>query len=180
MARGRPVGSGAQGLEPCPTHADGRVVKNGQYGKPPHRRQLYRCYPADGSKPHAFAGATPRLTAESGSCHHCENPVAEHQGPRLAQTYRFPVVQAAHALVMVGQGVSYTEAADRVRVRNARGRVASGAQLVGNWVEVLGPAVAASRAETSWPETVVLDDTWFMVTNRRTGLISRAFSVLGA
>lgn len=29
------------------------------------------------------------------------------------------MLQAAQALVMVGQGVSYTEVADRVRVRNA-------------------------------------------------------------
>ena len=177
---GRPVGSGAQGLEPCPEHAGARVVKNGLYGTPPHRRQRYRCYPKDGSSSHVFAGATPRLTIDAGSCEHCENSVAGHQGPRLAKTYCFPVVQAAEALVMVGQGVSYTETAERVRVRNRRGQVIRGSQMVGNWVEILGPVVTAEHAETSWPETVVLDHTWFMVTNHRTGTRSLAFCVLGA
>lgn len=161
-------------------HPDGRVVKNGRYGAPGHRRQLYRCVPADGSPPHSFAGAVPRLVAEAGSCEHCENPVAAHEGPRVASRYAFPVAQAASALVMVGQGVSYTEAADRLRARNRRDRFAGGAQLVANWVEVLAPVVAARHAEAAWPETVVLDSTWFMVTNTTMGTTTRAFSVLGA
>jgi len=45
---------------------------------------------------------------------------------------------------------------------------------------VLGPVVVAPHAETVWPETVLLDSTWFMVTNQRTGDTSRAFSVLAA
>ena len=180
MGRGRPVGSGAQGLEPCPDHADGRVTKNGLYGSEPHRRQLYRCYPADGSSPHSFTGVTARLVAEAGACDHCENPVAAHQGPRVAHGYQFPVAQAAAALAMVGQGVSYTEAADRARVRSRRSRRDAGAQMVANWVEVLGPVVSAPYAEQSWPESLVLDSTWFMVTNRRTGGTSLAFQVLGA
>ena len=76
---------------------------------------------------------------------------------------------------MVGQGVSYTETADRIRVRNRRQRFEAGAQLVANWTEVLSPVVAAQFAETEWPETVVLDATWFMVTNRRTGDTTQAF-----
>lgn len=179
MGRGRPVGSGTSGLEPCPEHPDGRVVKNGLYGQAPHKRQRYLCHPGDGSPPHAFVGITPRLRSEAGSCDHCENPVSEHEGPRVPRTWRFPVAQAAQALVMVGQGVSYTETAERLRVRNRRGDVVRGAQLVGNWVEVLGPVVAEPRAETSWPETVVLDSTWFDVTNRRTHERTRAFYVLG-
>lgn len=79
---------------------------------------------------------------------------------------------------MVGQGVSYTEAADRTRVRNHRSRLASGAQLVGNWVEVLTPIVAATHRESEWPETIVCDSTSFLVLNRRTGYRSLAFNVL--
>ena len=98
----------------------------------------------------------------------------------MAHGYRFPVTQAATALVMVGQGVSYSEAADRARVRSRRTRREAGAQMVANWVEVLGPVVAAPHAVERWPETIVLDSTWFMVTNRRTGGTSLAFCVLGA
>jgi len=142
------------------------------------RRQMFRCIPAQGMV-HKFAGVVPRLVMESHSCDHCENPVATHQGPRVAHRYEFPVAQAAAALVMVGQGVSYTETADRMRARNQGDRFDCGAQLVANWIEVLGPVVASEYSETEWPETVVLDSTWFMVTNQRTGEITKAFSVLG-
>jgi hypothetical protein len=49
---------------------------------------------------------------------------------------------------------------------------------VGNWTEMLAPVVAREFLETTWPETIVLDATWFMVKNRRTNESSRAFSVL--
>jgi hypothetical protein len=81
------------------------------------------------------------------------------------------------ALVSVGQGSSYTEAADRVRAHRNRPRFDSGAQLVANWVEVLAPIV--TTPEEAWPETVVLDSTWFMVTNTWTNTSTRAFCVLG-
>lgn len=77
----------------------------------------------------------------------------------------------------MGQGVSCTETADRILTRNQRNRFDCGAQLVGNWTEVLSPVVAAEFAENEWPETMVLDATWFMVTNRRTGDRTRAFSL---
>ena len=60
---------------------------------------------------------------------------------------------------MVGQGVSCTETADRILTRNQRNRFDCGAQLVGNWTEVLSPVVAAEFAENEWPETMVLDAT---------------------
>jgi hypothetical protein len=161
----------------CDLHPGSRVVKNGTYGLGHEKRQTFRCYPLGGGF-HKFAGAVPRLVAEGHSCDHCENPVASHQGPRVAHRYDFPVSQAADALVMVGQGVSYTETADRMRARNRRDRCECGAQLVANWVEVLGPVVGEEYAETSWPETVVLDSTWFTVTNRRTGSTTQAFAVL--
>lgn len=177
MPKGRPVGSGAQALPACVQHPESHVVKNGTYGIGHERRQMFRCQPVKG-KAHNFAGAVPRLVSESHRCDHCENTVASHEGPRVARRYDFPVAQAAAALVMVGQGVSYTEAADRTRARNQRGRFDCGAQLVGNWTEVLSPVVAREFLETEWPETVVLDATWFMVKNRRTGDTNRAFSLL--
>lgn len=161
----------------CDLHPDSRVVKNGTYGSGHEKRQAFRCYPSSGGF-HKFAGAVPRLVAEGHSCDHCENPVASHQGPRVAHRYDFPLSQAADAMVMVGQGVSYSETADRMRARNRRDRYECGAQLVANWVEVLGPVVGEEYAETSWPETVVLDSTWFTVTNRRTGSTTQAFAVL--
>jgi hypothetical protein len=165
-------------LPVCDQHPGSRIVKNGTYGSGHEKRQAFRCYPSD-SEFHKFAGAVPRLVAEGHSCDHCENPVASHQGPRVAHRYDFPVTQAADALVMVGQGVSYTETADRIRARNRHDRFERGSQLVQNWVEVLGPVVGEEYAETEWPETVVLDSTWFTVTNQRTRVTTQAFAVLG-
>lgn len=65
-------------------------------------------------------------------------------------------------------------------MRNQRARFDFGDQLVANWVEFLGPAAGEQYAETQWPETVVLDSTWFTVTNRRTRVTTQAFAVLAA
>ena len=78
------------------------------------------------------------------TCESCENEVAAHQGHECRDGTGSRSHIAASALVMVGQGVSYMEAADRVRARNSRGRFEHGAQLVANWVEVLGPVVVAT------------------------------------
>jgi hypothetical protein len=94
------------------------------------------------------------------SCESCEQVLSPHQGPAVAHRYVFPVREVALALVRVGRGMSYTDAADRSRARTRRGNLVS-AQLVGNWVEVFGPVVAAAHAEATWPETVVLDSTPF-------------------
>jgi hypothetical protein len=144
------------------------------------KRQRFRCHPADGSSPHKFVPPVTRLISVGAVCGHCGNPVPAHQGPSTPRRYEFPVLQAAEALVMVGQGMSYTETADRLRSRNSRDRFECGAQLVANWVEVLTPVVAAEWKEDVWPETVVLDSTRFQVENRRTGTSSLAFHVLGA
>ncbi len=111
------MGSGSKVTEVCPEHPGSRVVRCGTYGRAGERRQRFLCEPADGSAKHRFAGPAPRLVAAAGICFACGNPVAPHEGPRAPGRYRFPVVEAAEALVMVGQGVSYTEAANRVRQR---------------------------------------------------------------
>jgi hypothetical protein len=177
--RGRPRGSRATGIPTCSLHPGSVVTLAGHYGKN-NDRQRYRCRPSDSQRVHKFAGDVPRLLAPSHHCDHCDSKVPAHLGPPVARNYLFPVEQAADALLMVGQGVSYTEAAQRSRTRAGRESIYVGAQLVANWVEVLGPVVCASHRPDAWPETVVLDSTNFFVTNSRTGARSQAFAVLGA
>lgn len=163
----------------CAQHPDGHVVRNGRYGDPP--RQLWLCTPANSSSKHSFAGPLPQRVLPSGhTCGSCEADLAPHQGPRSPRAYSFPVREAAAALVAVGSGLTYTEAAQAARARAGRRPVAVGlgAQLVGNWVEVLAPVVAAAHHEVAWPETIVCDSTSFFVTNTRTGYRSLAFNVL--
>ena len=165
----------------CPRvgHAGARVVLAGTYGKTP--RQLFRCVPEDGPA-HRFAGALPRLVVEGGVCAHCDNPVHRHQGPALTSGYEFHLRLAAQALMDVGTGLTYTEAAARARVASGRGpyegREPTGA-LVAEWVDVLAPVLLREHAPVAWPETVLLDSTNFLITNPRAALApSQAFAIV--
>ena len=176
---GRPRGSGVRaGLPVCGLHPGSHVVRNGRYGKPP--RQLWKCEPADGTKAHSFTEALPRFVAAAGhTCPSCEVALEPHQGGQTPATYEYAVREAAAALVAVGNGVSYTEAATIARVRSGRpGGGVPSAQLACNWVEVATPIVAAPFVEPVWPETIVCDSTNFLVTDSWTKVRSQAFAVL--
>jgi hypothetical protein len=118
----------------------------------------------------------------SGICDTCENQVHTHDGPLAGRTYAFPLREAATAFVGVGTGASYTQAGDRARVSARRQRLERerGGALVVEWLDLLGPTVVEHYAESSWPETLVLDSTRFMAKNVRTGKDTLAFNVLGA
>ena len=51
MATSGKTWSKARASCPRPQHAGSRVRLDGQYGKLGHRRQLYRCVPANGETP---------------------------------------------------------------------------------------------------------------------------------
>ena len=165
----------------CPQagHAGSHVVLAGTYGKA--QRQLFRCVPEDGPA-HRFAGGLPRLIVEGGVCSHCDNPIHRHQGPALTAGCEFHLRLAAQALMDVGTGLTYTEAAARARVASGRGpyedREPTGA-LVAEWVDVLAPVLLREHATVAWPETVVLDSTNFLITNPRVAAPPRqAFAIV--
>ena len=147
----RPLGSGARGLPRCPdpAHAGGRVTLNGRYGAH-HPRQRYRCYPPQGAA-HTFTGTLVHQVVGPGeACEHCERLLASHEGLTVARKFEVPVQEVARALVLVGRGVSYTEAGRRCRVRVGRAVTEHGlAQMVAGWVEVFTPVVTARWDETS-------------------------------
>ncbi|MBC9733853.1 hypothetical protein [Nocardioides marmotae] len=95
--------------------------------------------------------------------------------------YDFPVREVAAAFVAVGGGASYQRAALRARAAAGRELLEGswGGNTVAEWLDALAPVVLADQAETSWPETLVLDSTRFMVENIRTGTQTLAFNVLG-
>lgn len=170
------MGSGATpGVPACPTHPGSRVVMNGRYGGE-HPRQRFRCIQPTGDK-HNFAGTLARMVAEAAHCPTCGGSLSPHQWPLVAPRYDYPVEEIALALQRVGNQMSYTEAAQRSRAKTRGGRAING-QLVGNWVEVFAPVVAARYAEDTWPETVVLDSTSFKATT--TSGYKEVFSILCA
>ena len=173
-------GGAARDLPACPRpgHEGRRVVKDGHYGAPP--RQRFRCVGPDSF--HRFVSELPRQRTHDGTCDACDSTVPSHRGPVTGRKYDFPVREVAAALVAVGTGASYQQAALRARARSDRRLLAGawGGAVVAEWLDVLAPAVLDAHTETSWPETLVLDSTRFMSRNVRTGNQELAFNVLGA
>jgi len=68
----------------CPRHehAGSRVRFDGHYGVPGHRRQLDKCIPVDGERPHRFSENLPR---EESWAEACERDVGFHEGPHAAR-----------------------------------------------------------------------------------------------
>lgn len=173
-------GGPARDLPACPRpgHENRKVVKDGKYGSPP--RQRFRC--SDGNEFHRFVPEVPRHETHGGTCDACDTAVASHRGPVTGRRYDFPVREVAAAFVAVGGGASYQRAALRARAAAGRELLEGpwGGNTVAEWLDALAPVVLADQAETSWPETLVLDSTRFMVENVRTGTQTLAFNVLGA
>jgi hypothetical protein len=167
------------------------VRLDGLYGKPGHRRQRYRCLPANGDRPHRFTEALPREEAWHDACDICERPVGLHEGPHAARHYQFVARGVAEALVAVGGGASYRQAALVARERARRlpvdpetgeSRMTRHGQLVADWVEVFAPVVFVPHRPDSWPATgsLLLDDLPFSVRDPATGRFRIAFRVFCA
>src|SRR5215216_4121724 len=109
--------SAAQAVCPRPEHAGSRVRFDGKYGKPGHRRQLYRCVPGNGDRPHRFTEVLPREEAWHDACEVCERAVHAHEGPHAARHYQFGARGIAEALTAVGGGATYGQAALVARER---------------------------------------------------------------
>jgi hypothetical protein len=136
------------------------VRLDGVYGKTGHRRQRYRCLPADGDRPHRFTEQLPREEAWHDACEICERPVGLHEGPHAARHYQFVARGIAEALVAVGAGASYRQAALVARERARRlpvdaqtgeARLTRHGQLVGDWVEVFAPILFESHRPSPGP-----------------------------
>jgi len=164
---------------------------DGHYGKPGHRRQLYRCVPANGDRPHRFTEMLPREEAWHDACESCERPVHLHEGPHAARHYQFVARGIAEALAAVGAGETYRQAAlvARERARRLRAdpetgelRMTRHGQLVGDWVEVFAPAVFEPHRPCAWPTagSLLLDDLPFSVRDPATGRFRIAFRVFCA
>lgn len=164
---------------------------DGRYGKAAHRRQLYRCVPSNGEKPHRFTEVLPREEAWHDDCESCERPVHLREGPHAARRYQFVAKGIADALVAVGAGESYRQAGliARERARRLRADPETGelrstrhGQLIADWVEVFAPVVFEPHRPVAWPQagSLLLDDLPFSVRDPATGRFRIAFRVFCA
>ncbi len=93
--------------------------------------------------------------------------------------------EVAGALVSLGRGMSYTDAAKRVRMTANVGKTGElrqvvGGQTVAEWMSDFVPVIATRHQEAEWPAVLVLDSTRFLWTNTRSGQTYDLFSVLAA
>ncbi|MGH2873006.1 MAG: transposase [Solirubrobacteraceae bacterium] len=183
--------SNAKAACPRPEHAGSRVRFDGRYGPPAHRRQRYRCVPANGDRPHRFTESLPREESWSEACEQCERGVESHEGPHAARKYQFVARGIGEALMMVGAGSTYREAAlvSRERAKRVRADPRTGqprhsrhGSLVMDWVEVFAPVVFEAYRSLTWPAegSLLLDDLPFRVRDPSTGRTCVAFRVFAA
>ena len=183
--------STARAVCPRPEHAGSRVRFDGQYGASGHRRQYYKCVPVNGDRPHRFTETLPREESWKDACELCERDVDFHEGPHAARKYQFVARGIAEALVAVGAGSTYRDAAlvARERARRLRTDPSSGelrftrhGSLVMDWVEVFAPVVFEAHRPREWPTSgsLLLDDVPFRLRDPQSGRHRIAFRVFCA
>jgi hypothetical protein len=183
--------SNAEAVCPRLEHAGSRVRFAGYNGPRGHRRQRYWCVPANGDRPHRFSEALPREESWADACEACEREVDLHEGPHAARKYQFVARGIDEALVMVGAGSTYRDAALVARERAKRLRSEPGTgelrfsrhgSLVMDWVEVFAPVVFEPYRPRAWPASgsLLLDDLPFRVRDRETGRHRIAFRIFCA
>jgi hypothetical protein len=171
----------------CPRHPDEdfpfrRVVKAGSTSLGEHPRQMFWCYP-DGSRTsptrHRFVGILARGLLVDGAekvCSDCLTSLQPHEGPAHGRIYRFSTRAVAAALVGVGNGLSYSQAARTTRavagrhIKSGRYPAQHGANgtLVADWVATYGQVVtSAVGQQVLWPRVVALDDIHFLGSKSR-------------
>jgi len=147
--------------------------------------------PPNGDTPHRFTEPLPREESWRDDCDLCERDVGLHEGPHAARKYQFVARGIAEALVAVGAGSTYRDAALVARERAKRLRPDPGSgeprfsrhgSLVMDWVEVFAPVVFEPYRPQAWPESgsLLLDDLPFRVRSPKTGSTRIAFRIFAA
>jgi len=169
----------------CPrAHQDVRIVRDGIQRAGGRSKQRWRCTGSDGSF-HRFLGVVSRTRATSETSTECENHIAAHEGPAAPSEFEYLIREVAAALVEVGRGMTYSEAAQRVRMRANIGKtngwkaVASG-QTVAEWMADFVPIVGARYRPKEWPPVIVLDSVNFRWTDKLTGRTHQLYSIFAA
>ena len=124
-APGRAVAAQWSPAPECPDHDGSKVVRNGTYGKAtPQPRQSYKCFPADGSKPHKFTPPLPRdhVHDNEDHCDHCDELRGVHRGETaVARRHSWSTRIVARGLEMLSMGASYSEVSRwALRVTNTK------------------------------------------------------------
>lgn len=165
--RGRPISDGRR--PGCPIHEDGRVVffgfrktADGIYVRP-----RYRCEAPDGSTHYFTDSAQSRTHVHPAGtrCSECGRDQALREGLAVAHNWDFEARLIAEALVAVGRGASYRDAAEGMRMAAYRfQRDPSGiaytsraGETVARYIDHFASLVLAKIEHREWPSVLILD-----------------------
>ena len=136
----------------CPRgHGSVSIVFGGRYGVG-KTRQLYKCVPADGSKPHRFVPVLPREPMSEHRCLECENPIHAHEGPKRARVFQWPLRTVVRTLGKVAAGATYVASSEDVRESSKRAGM-----LAADWVEAYTEDLWTQAGPKAWPQFLVTD-----------------------
>ena len=153
-------------------HTGTRIVRDGIQRMGGREKQRWRCISPEGVH-HRFLGPLSRTRTVDGTCEECENHLHAHQGPQAPAEFEYLVKEIAGALVDLGRGSTYTDAAKRVRAQANYGKTAKyreviNGQTVAEWMADFVPVVAQRWQPTEWPAVLVLDSISFRWTDHST------------
>jgi hypothetical protein len=169
----------------CPRgHEHARIVRDGIQRTGGRQKQRWRCVLPDGSY-HRFLGVMSRTLTIDGTCVEWENHIAPHERPVAPAEGEYLVGEIAGALVDVGRGQAYMDAAKRVRARANIGKTSAprdviNGQTVAEWMADFVPAVASRHNPAEWPAVLVLDSLPFYWTDPLTKKSLALYCILAA
>ena len=167
------------------------MVRDGWYGKAPHRRQRWLCRPSNVDAAHRFTPVLTRQGEPHAFCLECSTGLEVWEGQAGAREYRFAAREVGEALAAVAAGASYRAAAEAARRRADRVPVGSDddrserrrdaardGQLVANWIDVFNDIVCFGELRGRWPTVLLIDSKNFRVISGERA--RRGFHVLAA
>lgn len=173
----------------CSNHPNGRVRRNGYYGK--NKAYVrWECVPADGSRPHQVRPelSTKLVGGIEGDCPECERRWLATDGLPTGTRDRFTLSQKATALVALSRGETYRAAALAARKTAAYSKgwkTSRDGRLTGDWVSQYAPIIRSEILPSRWPyRALLLDDIPFslrkVVGGKRVPSGVRSFHILAA
>jgi hypothetical protein len=129
-----------------------------------HRRIRWRCVGTNRADFHRFSLPEPvrHPVGHSDACTQCDHVYTAAEGPRTGRHATFTYREVADALIDVGRGSTYRDAASRARraAKRADGPDTTKPNLVMDWLDTFGAIVLAhyeKKAATSCPIAIAID-----------------------
>jgi len=155
----------------CPDHPNGRVWRDGKYGKR-KQYQRWKCVPRAGGRPHVFQPVLPKKGhgTQSPGCIECGRPFQPGEGMATGLYDRFSLREKARALARLSEGSSYRRVAHDLRYQTGEVRegphgleASRDGRMTRDWISHYIHILAETHLPSMWPEVLLLDSLPFHV-----------------